>query len=715
MQSKLHWILSEWKHIVKNPGLLVPLLGLLIIPVLYCGTYLWAFWDPYGHLEKLPVAVVNMDQGASRDGKTYALGADLVRELREDRSFDWHFVGTEEAAEGLKENKYYILIQVPPNFSSRAVTLSGHDPQPLELLYTANPGYNYIAARIGESGITKIREQLSRMLIESYTKELFTGINASAKGLGEAAAGAARLKEGALKLSEGSGKLTAGMAGQLPELRKLQSGAAELSTRLGDAAAGAERLGAAGAELGRGAAALRSGAGQLAQGARQLGPGTRALVEGTAAFNGGLARLGQGSEALLGSFGDLQQGAGTAAGGAAALLEQLQRYASAHSEAAGDAEFKRLLEASRQLAAGTKALETGADRFAGGLKEADSGLGTLTAKFGALRDGAAELSAAQGKLQQGAETLETGLDKLQTGTAEFQKGTYRLTSGLNQLAAGSKQISTGVSSAVAGWSTIADKVATLNEGQTELAAGAEKLSTSLAEGARKAGSVVGTQHLYNTLANPVRVQERNIHDVPNYGTALAPYFLSLSLYVGSLLLATVFPVRSTVLKPVSPISWFISKYAIFLLVGGVQAAIASIFLMDGLGLQKTDPQKLVWFAILTSACYMAIIQFLVTVFGNVGKFLGIVLLVLQLTSTAGTYPVELIPDILQNLHPFLPMTYSLNGFREIISTGNLSHLHWDAAALAGFGLACVLGSLLYFLIRYRRIRSEIVPVADEHV
>ncbi|MGV2806494.1 DUF3533 domain-containing protein, partial [Clostridium perfringens] len=137
------------------------IIAVLFIPVMYSGMFLGAFWDPYGKMEDLPVAVVNNDQGAVFEEKTLHAGEDLVAELKKGKDFNWQFVDRQEAEQGMKDNKYYMTISIPENFSQQATTLMDEHPQPAQIVFEPNEGYNFLAAQIGGSAVKQIQAKVS--------------------------------------------------------------------------------------------------------------------------------------------------------------------------------------------------------------------------------------------------------------------------------------------------------------------------------------------------------------------------------------------------------------------------------------------------------------------------------------------------------------------------------------------------------------------------
>ena len=161
--------------------------------------------------------------------------------------------------------------------------------------------------------------------------------------------------------------------------------------------------------------------------------------------------------------------------------------------------------------------------------------------------------------------------------------------------------------------------------------------------AEKTGEVKGTDKTYDMFASPVKVKTEKMAEVPNYGTGFTPYFLSLGLFVGALLLSIVYPLRDTVGVPKSGFSWFISKFGVLISVGIIQAVVADIILLFGLGVEVQSISYFILFSIVTSLAFIALIQCLVTAFGDAGRFIAIITLIIQLTTSAGTFPLELIP------------------------------------------------------------------------
>src|SRR5690625_3666966 len=211
-----------------------------------------------------------------------------------------------------------------------------------------------------------------------------------------------------------------------------------------------------------------------------------------------------------------------------------------------------------------------------------------------------------------------------------------------------------------------------------------------------------TDDTYNMMANPIDVGNEEINEVPNYGTGFAPYFLSLGLFVGALLLSIVYPLREPSVVPSSGMNWFLKKFIGLFTIGILQALIASGILLLGLKIEVQSVPLFILYSILTSLVFITLVQFLVTCFDDPGRFMAIIILILQLTTSAGTFPLELIPKALQPINTLLPMTYTVAGYKAVISSGDFSVMWQNAGILLAYTAVSMLLTLSYFMVMYKR-------------
>ncbi|MED1204121.1 YhgE/Pip domain-containing protein [Heyndrickxia acidicola] len=630
MESK-SWLLNEWLQVLKNKKWMAAIIVILFVPSLYSGTYLWANWNPYAHLERLPVAVANDDELVSQQGRTYNLGKDLVSQLHRDKSFHWVFVSKKQADRGLQNNRYYFEIYIPKDFSKRAATFTKAMPSPLNLYYKVNVGSNFLASQIGRTGVDKIREKLSESLSKNYAKMVFAGLFSVSKVLQDASKGSGKLSTNLRKVTDGTNKIINGMnQGKQP------------------------------------IASFSGGAQQLSNAADQLSAGANKINSGFEKVNSGMGSLETGLHTLYNSSNQLTNTVTPISGKAGQYQQLFSDFQKNHPEI-NTQELQPLQNAGKDLT------EKSAF-FIYNLQKFNDGLGK-----------AADSSTA-----------------LHTGTSQLARNVTKLSAGAGKIADSEKKLSTGASSLENGWNSAIQNLTSLKKNLEQITAGSNQLTSQLADGAKKIGSIHAGEQLYSMMANPVHLKEELVHNVPNYGTGLAPYFISLSLFVGALLISTVFPIRETSLPPQSAWLWFLSKFIILAFVSLGHCIITNLILIYAVGLKPVDTGWLFVFTFIASITFMSIIQFLATAADHAGRFLAVILLVLQLTSSSGTFPMELTPWFLQKLHGVLPMTFTVQGFRAAISTGDHTLLFHDVLILVPYFLISVLLTLAVMKIMLHR-------------
>lgn len=195
---------TELKDILSNKKVLIPIIAVIFVPILYAGMFLWSFWDPYDHLQDMPVAIVNEDTGAFYEDENLQLGNDLVDKLKENEEFQFHFASKEEAYKDLKNQEYYLLVEIPKNFSENATTLLDEKPKKLKLKYVPNESFNFLSSQIGETAVNEIKAAISNEITATYAETMFDKVDDMAVGLGKAGDGAGELNDGANDLNDGT-------------------------------------------------------------------------------------------------------------------------------------------------------------------------------------------------------------------------------------------------------------------------------------------------------------------------------------------------------------------------------------------------------------------------------------------------------------------------------------------------------------------------------
>ncbi|MHA7210859.1 YhgE/Pip family protein [Arthrobacter sp. MDT1-65] len=703
------------------------LLVIAIIPALYGGLYLAANWDPTGHLDHLTAAVVDEDRPATATGpdgagRSVSAGADLAESLTssDEAGFTWVRVGGDEAQESLDDGTYAAILTIPSEFSSTLASVGGDAPARAMLDITTDDADSYIVGQVGNTVAANLQRQVRSGATEDYLDSIYLGFSSLHGKLTEAGDGAGRIAEGAQGADEGSASLVVGLGSLVDGSAQLSSGsarvasgAADLETGADDLATGLGRLDTATADLVPQSQQLAEGAATAAAGGVTLRDGAAQLATGTQSVSDGLLQVGDGAGDLSAGATRLQAAAGQAATGSRTVADGLAGLAATYGSLT-DAER---LAALQQLAAGADSAATGSEGIAagagslatsstdlaagaaaatGGASDAADGAAVLASGASALSRGAGGVAAGAAQASDGAVGLADGLAQLQAGTITLADGAPALRDGIvsasdgaTQLAAGASTLSDGAEQVAGGAAGLADGSTRAYDGATQLedglgtlSAGSSELAQQLDQGAGQVPDYDAAQRaeLSGVAASPVTIDRTHAHAVDAYGEGMAPYFIPLALWVGGI-------ITYTVLRAVSPralastaASWRISVagYLQGALFAVLQALVLLGVLAVGVGLTTPHPLGLLAFTVLTALVFTAVHQALVALLGGVGRLVALVLLMLQLTSAGGTYPVATAPGFFRFLSPLLPMTHAVDGLRHLIAGGDLRFV-WLAA------------------------------------
>lgn len=720
-------IRQQLKTILKDKKQLLPLLAILFIPIMYTGMFLWAFWDPYAQLHELPVAIVNEDQGAEFEEQTLQLGDELLTKLEDRQDFKFKAFSRQQAEDALADKEVYMVLEIPENFSQNATTLLSETPETMELIYRPNEAFNFLSSQIGETAVARIQATVNKEVTATFTEGLYEAITSLGDGLAQASDGSSELEDGAVQLqqgtydlksyldqlAQGSVTLTDGATQLASGIADAQQGSATLTTKLGEAVAGAESATSGSKQISDGAASLQQGIASYTTAVNELATGAQSLSDGESQFADGLSEAIASSGQLATGLNDLASGATELAYAWEQTITQLTATLPEEQATAFRAQVAPLLQATSGYSDKVATAADGSAALSAGLTELGNAQTRLATATKQLADGTSQLDSSSSKLVDGSKTLAVGsqglatkMPELASGLNQLQEGSATLTAGLAKASDAASKLSTGSSTLSSSSQQIADGADSLAEGSEKLTAGVGTLHSGLEDGAKEASAFKAGDASVEAVAQPVQVEKAAVHEVPNYGTGFSPYFISLGLFVGALLTSIVFPLRDPASTPTSGIRWYASKTIVVAAVGILQALIASALTIWLVGVDPINPVLFVAGAILTSLTFMALVQVLVTTLGDTGRFVAIILLILQLTTSAGTFPLELLPKALQVFTSWLPMTYSVDLFKSAISIEGAAGFNSAAGVLIGFTLALSAATLLYFIRLYQKSKTQ---------
>ena len=675
---------AEWKHLFNNKILLISMAVISFIPILYSGFFLGSIWDPYGQTKNLPVAFVNEDKGASLNGKSLNVGESVEKKLKDNHDLGWEFVSKQQADEGVNSGHFYAVVTIPSDFSQKAASITKSEPQQAVINFTTTPAKNYIGSLVSNQAAAKVKSSVSEQITQAYAKGILENLDKLGIGLDTAANGASTLHDGLGRLQSGTQtyvggvkqlavnqqSLTGGLAQLSDGSRKLQAGLGQLSNNLPTES----QL----SQLSDGMKQLQSGINQLNASVSNPSP---ALVAQQNKVKTDAQTL---AETMLASRSDLLAAGST--------LQTLGAQAAASGSDSTTISLPQISNISRAL--------TKTQIISAQMETLREDLQTLTQ----------QLSAQQTQLQAGVSALNNGVNQLTPNAITAFNGYNSVRFANNQLLAGSASLTNGLSEAKSGSQKLANGASLLEsrsgaliDGTSQLASGADTLANKLADASNRIKIQPTGATTQQQIANPVKSEMTEKGNVPNYGYALSPYVLSLSLFVGTLVLNVIYPIRKTFSEQESAIRWWLSKASVAGVAAFMQATILMLVMVFFLGLTPEHPAHFIGAIYLTSFAYMSIVSLLVIVLDNPGRFLAMVLLVLQLGSSEGTFPIQTANGFFQAINPLVPMTYSIRALRQAIS-GGLDNAFYGGSmwVLAGFLLVANLLTIGFFAYRGKR-------------
>ncbi|GAB3188078.1 YhgE/Pip domain-containing protein [Nesterenkonia suensis] len=734
----LRLVRSEFARMTSSFTPLITIFGLALVPVLYAGIYLYANWDPYENLEGVDAALVNLDEGADFEGEHRTIGDDVAEELIDDASFGWEEVDSREAAEaGVSSGKHQFALIIPEDFSEALASPSSFESADQAILdITTNEANNYLLSNIVSVLASEIHESVSSEVGQETADAMLTGFGQIHRQLVDAADGATQLHDGAGELRDGISELHDGSVDLADGAGDLDDGVDELALGLGQLSEGTEQLSDGASQLSTGASELYSGMSDLQEGADavdtaagQLSDGASELNTGISTLHDGAEQVADGNEALSAASHEandiISEFEASAEGRVdqavqdlldAGVIEQ-EQVEEAHEALGSVAEDSELLTRAQEARSELGEAQENIDALAAGSREVADGASELLTGSSALADGAAELSASTPDLSDGVGTARDGALQLSSGASDLSDGADEAHQGVGQLITGTGELNEGATALSDGAIALRDGLAEASDGSVELTDGTQELAEGLDDGADEVPNPDEDerQEISEVIGNPLKVNQTAQAEAGNYGAGMAPFFLALSLWIGALVMLQVLrPTSPRVLASNAPsASIALGSWIPFLLLSLTQSLLLYTAVVLGLGLTPAHPWLALALLFAASMAFSALVQGVVALLGNPGKMLMILVLVLQLVASGGTFPPQTLPEPLQALHPVLPMSYVVDGLRHVIYGADLATLSTVIAALlatTGVGL-----TLLVLAIRKKKMWSlkRLQPAIEE--
>lgn len=637
----------------------------MLIPLIYSFFYLKSYWNPYGNLSDMQIAVVNLDKG--KDDKNQ--GNEFVQSLKDSDTFKICEVSKDEAQEGMKKGNYYATIEIPENFTECLESASTEDKQIAQVTYSPNQATNYLATQIVNSAVKTIELNLQSKIDKEIIANLASKLNEVPDSLQEISNGADTILNGTESLNDGIKQISDGT-------NTLSNSYKEFDEGVNSAYTGSKSLNSGISQVSDGVETLKNGGKSLDSAINQINQGADQLssqgAEGITELSTGVTDLNTGAKTLNDGVAEYVTGVNTLSENTEVFLNKLIKTADALGDNCDPTLKAFATQAQGFFAKDPKTNMNGFESIAVGGKKVTAGSNSLYAGTQKLAKGTEKL----GTLTNGIQSLKTALTQVKQGTTSLNNGIATLQNGTTQLSKGSKSLETGLEKLSSSSSTVDNAISTLNEGSktayngsNQLVEGVKTFKTSIDEGMQDTKEQLKSLNGIEEFGeNPVELKTEEYGKVDSYGIAFTPLFLCIGLWVGALMAYVVlyydhderFGIFGMNAKNK------ILQNLIYLGLGAVEGLLTGWLLKAGLGFEVQNMALYYGSSILIGITFMSIIQFLIRNFGDIGKFLALIILVLQLAAAGGTFPIETIDKAFQAVSPYLPMTYSIKLLREVL-------------------------------------------------
>lgn len=661
------------KNIIKNPVAVIVSLGIMILPSLYAWFNIAANWDPYGSTRGLKVAVASLDKGVEIKSldTTLNMGDMIVSNLRANDQIGWQFVDEKTAVEGVQSGQYYACVVIPQDFSEKLATVFTPNVVKPSLDYYVNEKKNAIATKITDKGVESIQKQVNESIISASSEALGKAWNASVGNAKDDQADA-------------SGKVLSSLKDVRTDMELMKSSADALKSAL-----------TAGKTLIISVQDMLPDSGSVLESGQKTGEETKQLIRSSKLLSGTVTDSvgtvldieGQVLDSVNDSVKDAaetwKQNAGDAAGALKKASDALNTVVSVNS---------RILDTINGLKgkvpAADKALGVLSDLVSAQLDKQKNMVHKLEEQEHQLLETGEYPQEARRELR---EAMDDMIDQERQVSDQYENQVQPvLSTGLDSLydtvaaavnqAAGINGLLPRLDLAMTNTEDSFDSfVQMLDQTSSMIAASETKLdhmisqieSVSKSERIAKILEIMQNdpKTMGSFLSSPVQLNEKQLYPIANYGSAMTPFYTILAIWVGGLVLVAILKCRvdeDAKLTGLKPHEKYFGRYLIFMVMGMLQALIVALGDLYLLKIQCVEPFLFVAAALMASVVFVNIIYTLTSSFGDVGKALAVILLVIQVAGAGGTFPIEVTPHFFRMVNPLLPFTHAINAMRECV-------------------------------------------------
>lgn len=694
---------NDIHNIRKNVIALIVIFGITIVPSLYAWFNIAASWDPYKNTGNLKVAVASLDKGY--DGELLPvrlnLGNDIISSLRENTQLHWIFTDAKDASNGVRSGKYYASVVISETFSKDMMSLFSSETTHPTITYCINEKENAIAPKVTEKGADAIRQEINETFTETISKTAldafrFVADVSAEKGDASLAENlSASLAEISADLDSASGTVQA-FSDMTDAASLMLDTTSVIFSHTGDGTK--TSLGAL-TDAGNGIASLSSALSGTTDAVSQaLSDGETYYSSVSSTIQTALDAYSTDADAAFTSLNAVSNRIQTVIDGYTSLADSLTAIKNANPNLSLviDPILKQISTAVEHQTNLKAELDNAGIKITGAVQNADS---LKTEIDGLIKESLTSTSEVKDSYEA---TVKNQLENLAGSLGSTGSSVSALLTQLNEGASDLTDITNSASDDLALIHTsLSDSSTLLSNVSEQLSSASEALLNPNRDGLSVLTDLLAQkpEAIAAFLASPVSLSEHPVYPIENYGSAMAPFYSTLAMWVGGVVLAAMLKVNVSgkaltgVFNP-KPHETYIGRSLLFIAIGLLQSSLICLGDLFYLNIQCQHPVYFLFAGWFTNIVYVSIIYALTVSFGDIGKAVCVVLLVMQVAGSGGTFPIEVAPDFFQKVYPLLPFTHSMNAMRECIA-GFYSTVYWkELGTLALFLIPALLLGLL---------------------
>lgn len=682
MRSVFQIFRRDLRRLLRNPAAALVMAGVCLLPSFYAWFNIAANMDPYGNTEGIKVAVANNDTGADTDILSLNAGDEIIKKLKDNHQLGWTFVDTKDAKEGVKSGEYYAAIVIPKDFSESLVSiLSGKLEQP-ELDYYINEKKNAIAPKITDTGATTIQQEINDTFSAVASESISDIIRSSVSNL------TGDLNNTNQELTQSISDVQSNLSQYQTAVQNFQNTVDQSNSVIDDtmktldqvdqtAQSGSNALSNVSTQLSKSRTALGSLSGQVSE---NLSSGETQLNNISLSASSKLGVFETNANEVLTTVGNSIDSVTALNQKNAQIINDL--YALHQSIQNDSALSNAITEQIQKLQAQNASLQELLDSLNSGnsaMKEAVSTAKTARTSLEQIAsNGKSSLQTSRDKLNaQVFPQINQSLDGLSTVNGDLTAALSGIPSTTKQVKQMLTQLKTAMNDSADMLSQAGQMLGTLNEKLGTISTDLQSLQSSNAYQQLLSLEGIDADAVSDFMSSPVSIKSDVQYDVENYGSGMTPFYTNLALWVGGLILVSILKQEvdtSGLRRRFTPTQGYFGRWLLFIVAGLIQGVIVCAGDLVLLKVQCVHPIAFIFAGVVCSFVYVNIIYALASTFKHIGKAVAVVLIILQIPGSSGTYPIEMMPEFFQKLHPLFPFTYGINAMRECIA-GFYDHLY----------------------------------------